>query len=172
MEINYEITEEECIEAKKILSDKVDIILLKIINPIIFLGLILYSIFTQKNLTDIVISVILNVIILLLAEFIVIKTLLKLFERKLIALEVKKNWKFGKQKIVILDEVMEFSSDMEEYKFYKNEILAIYNIRKYLCIIFNETSNVIVVPKNKVSEESIDAILKLGEVRSFEKNLS
>ena len=101
-----------------------------------------------------------------------IKTLLKLFERKLIALEVKKNWKFGKQKIVILDEVMEFSSDMEEYKFYKNEILAIYNIRKYLCIIFNETSNVIVVPKNKVSEESIDAILNLGEVRSFEKNLS
>ena len=159
-------------EAKKILSDKVDIILLKIINPIIFFGLILYSIFTQKNLTDIVISVILNVIILLLAEFIVIKTLLKLFERKLIALEVKKNWKFGKQKIVILDEVMEFSSDMEEYKFYKNEILAIYNIRKYLCIIFNETSNVIVVPKNKVSEESIDAILNLGEVRSFEKNLS
>lgn len=172
MEINYEVSENECMEAKKILSDKVDIILLKIINPIIFFGLILYSIFTQKNLTDIVISVILNVIILLLAEFIVIKTLLKLFERKLIALEVKKNWKFGKQKIVILDEVMEFSSDMEEYKFYKNEILAIYNIRKYLCIIFNETSNVIVVPKNKVSEESIDAILKLGEVRSFEKNLS
>ncbi len=172
MEINYEVSENECMEAKKILSDKVDIILLKIINPIIFFGLILYSIFTQKNLTDIVISVILNVIILLLAEFIVIKTLLKLFERKLIALEVKKNWKFGKQKIVILDEVMEFSSDMEEYKFYKNEILAIYNIRKYLCIIFNETSNVIVVPKNKVSEESIDAILNLGEVRSFEKNLS
>ena len=172
MEINYEVSENECMEAKKILSDKVDIILLKIINPIIFFGLILYSIFTQKNLTDIVISVILNVIILLLAEFIVIKTLLKLFERKLIALEVKKNWKFGKQKIVILDEVMEFSSDMEEYKFYKNEILAIYNIRKYLCIIFNETSNVIVVPKNKVSKESIDAILKLGEVRSFEKNLS
>ena len=51
---------------------------------------------------------------------------------------------------------------MEEYKFYKNEILAIYNIRKYLCIIFNETSNVIVVPKNKVSEESIDAILNLN----------
>ena len=172
MEINYEVSEEECMEAKKMLSDKVDIILLKIINPIIFLGLILYSVFTQKNITDIVISLILNVIILLLAEFIVIKTLLKLFERKLIALEVKKNWKFGKQKIVILGEVMEFSSGMEEYKFYKNEILAIYNIRKYLCIIFNKTSKVIVVPKDKVSEESIDAILRLGEVRSFEKNPS
>ena len=73
MEINYEVSENECMEAKKILSDKVDIILLKIINPIIFFGLILYNIFTQKNLTDIVISVILNVIILLLAEFIVIK---------------------------------------------------------------------------------------------------
>ncbi len=172
MEINYEVSEEECMEAKKILSDRFCIILLKIINSVVFLGLILYSIFTQKNLIDIVISALVNIILLLLAEFIVIKILFKLFERKLMALEVKKNWKFGKQKIVILDEVMEFSSDMEEYKFYKNEILAICNIRKYLCIIFNKTKNVIVVPKDKVSKENIDAILKLGEVMSFGKNPS
>ena len=76
--------------------------------------------------------------------------------------------------MVILDEEIRYSSDLEEYTFYKDkDWITIYNIHKYLYIVItNETSNVIVVPKDKVPEESIEAILKLGKVRSFKKKPS
>ncbi|MBS5927905.1 MAG: hypothetical protein KIC66_12600 [Clostridium sp.] len=173
MEINYEITEEECIEARKILDGHRSKVYVNIVNGIFILYIIVSSILYEQSIFNKIINIIWPVALLLILEFFVLNIVEKL-SNKLLVKKVRRDLKIGKQKLVILDKEIRYSSDLEEYTFYKDkDWITIYNIHKYLYIVItNETSNVIVVPKDKVPGESIDAILKLGKVKSFGKNPS
>lgn len=173
MEINYEITEEECIEARKILANSRSKVYINIAKWIVLLYLVIDNILYEQSILNKIINIIWPMVLFFIMEFFISKVG-KIFDKKTASKNIGTVLKFGKQRLVILDEEIRYSSDLEEYTFYKDkDWITIYNIHKYLYIVItNETSNVIVVPKDKVPGESIDAILKLGKVKSFGKNPS
>ena len=173
MEINYEITEEECIEARIILANSRGKVYINIAKWIVLLYLVIDNILYEQSILNKIINIIWPMVLFFIME-VFIKKIGKIFDKKTASKNIGTVLKFGKQRLVILDEEIRYSSDLEEYTFYKDkDWITIYNIHKYLYIVItNETSNVIVVPKDKVPEESIEAILKLGKVRSFKKKPS
>lgn len=173
MEINYEITEEEYIEARKILDGHRSKVYVNIVNGIFILYIVVSNILYEQSIIYKIINIIWPLALLLILEFFVLNIVEKLSD-KLLVQKARRNLKIGKQKLVILDEEIRYSGDFEECTFYKGkDWIYIYNISKYLyVVILSDKNNQIAIPKDNLSEESIKAILKLGKVKSFEKSPS
>ena len=147
MEINYEITEEECIEARIILANSRSKVYINIAKWIVLLYLVIDNILYEQSILNKIINIIWPMVLFFIMEFFISKVG-KIFDKKTASKNIGTVLKFGKQRLVILDEEIRYSSDLEEYTFYKDkDWITIYNIHKYLYIVItNETSNVIVGP--------------------------
>lgn len=173
MEINYEITEEEFIEARKILDGHRSKVYVNIVNGIFILYIIVSSILYEQSIFNKIINIIWPVALLLILEFFVLNIVEKL-SNKLLVQKARRDLKMGKQKLVILDKEIKYSNDWEECTFYKGkDWIYVYNIPKYLyVVIISDKYNQIIIPKDNLSEESIKSILNSGKVKSFGKNPS
>lgn len=173
MEINYEITEEEFIEARKILDGHRSKVYVNIVNGIFILYIIVSSILYEQSIFNKIINIIWPVALLLILEFFVLNIVEKL-SNKLLVQKARRDLKMGKQKLLILDKEIRYSNDWEECTFYKGkDWIYVYNIPKYLyVVIISDKYNQIIIPKDNLSEESIKSILNSGKVKSFGKNPS
>lgn len=173
MEINYEIAEEECMEARKILDGHRSKVYVNIVNGIFILYIILSNILYEQSIFDKIINIIWPVVLLLILDYLVLNMVGKLYN-KLLVKKARRDFKIGKQKLVILDKEIRYSNNLEECTFYKGkDWIYIYNISKYLyVVIISDKYNQIIIPKYKLSEENIKCILNSGKVKSFGKNPS
>lgn len=173
MEINYEITEEECIEARKILDVNRYRVFANIIKGLFLLYLIIDNILYEQSIFNKIINIIWPMALLLILEFFIVNALENL-SNKLLVKKVRRDLKIGKQKLVILDKEIRYSNDWEECTFYNGkDWIYVYNIPKYLyVVIISDKYNQIIIPKDNLSEESIKSILNSGKVKSFGKNPS
>ncbi len=173
MEINYEITEKECIEARKILDVNRYRVFANIIKGLFLLYLIIDNILYEQSIFNKFINIIWPMALLLILEFFIVNALENL-SNKLLVKKARRDLKIGKQKLVILDKEIRYSNDWEECTFYKGkDWIYIYNISKYLyVVIISDKYNQIIIPKDNLSEESIKSILNSGKVKSFGKNPS
>ena len=173
MEINYEITEEECIEARKILDVNRYRVFANIIKGLFLLYLIIDNILYEQSIFNKFINIIWPMALLLILEFFIVNALENL-SNKLLVKKARRDLKIGKQKLVILDKEIRYSNDWEECTFYNGkDWIYVYNISKYLyVVIISDKYNQIIIPKDNLSEESIKSILNSGKVKSFGKNPS
>ena len=120
MEINYEITEEECIEARKILDGHRSKVYVNIVNGIFILYIIVSNILYEQSIFNKIINIIWPVALLLILEFLVLNIVEKL-SNKLLVEKARRDFKIGNQKLVMLDEEIRYSNDLEEFTFYKGK---------------------------------------------------
>ena len=120
MEINYEVSEEECIEARKILDVNRYRVFANIIKGIFLLCLIIDNILYEQSILNKFKNIIWPMALLLILEFFIVN-LLENLSNKLLVKKVRRDFKMGKQKLVILDKEIRYSNNLEECTFYKGK---------------------------------------------------
>ena len=98
MEINYEITEEECIEARKILDGHRLEVYVNIVKWIFILYLIIDNILYEQSIFNKIINIIWPMALLLILEFFILNVVEKL-SNKLLVKKVEKRFENGKAKV-------------------------------------------------------------------------
>lgn len=157
MEITYEITKDEFIEGDKLLFLKTYIHRSKQIIIILSILVFIYNLFNEKDIINFTLNTTIPIVLLILL-LVVEGKIITILHEKLIAKKIETSWS-GNKKLIISDGYIKYVSSPKSYEALKDNAY-IYEIKEYIYIAISKRK-VVIVPKNKISEEDKNFILNI-----------